>query len=325
MIRISSVAAACALALCAVNAQAASSSSASISGITFTLIDLAPNDGIDPSFSFQTSKGSTTFSLSATDNAIGESDSASRTRPGTFSFTSDQISQLTNVSAAGSLSNQSLSVSGAANGPQTSYSVSASTGANPNGNYYYSLPLNLTLSANSVLLIDAQVDLSASASNPQACSYSYCSTTETAQASATSNLSYTYTGSSISSTYNSPQTLSLQATATGGYTTSSYQYDPNLGYYTVVNTTVPKTEQANYLNDVLHSVFSNSTKGPQGASLGFVTSVSGQATTASLDPVVPPITTEFLTATAVPEPSTYLLLAQGLGLGAFLLRRRRQA
>ena len=328
MIRISSVAAACALALCAVNAQAASSSSASISGITFTLIDLAPSDGIDPSFSFQTSKGSTTFSVSAIDNALGESDSASRTRPGTFSFTNEQLSQLTNVAAYGALSSEQLSVSGAASGPQTSYSASASTGALSNGNYYYTLPLNLTLSANSVLLIDAEVNLAASASNPQACSYSYCNTSETAQASATSSLAYTYAGSSISSTYNGPQTLSLQATATGAFSNSYYQYDPTLGYYTWVYTTVPKTEEAKNLNDVLHSVFSNSTNLTQSASLGLSVAVSGQATTESLDPVVPSFTTEtaaLLTATAVPEPSTYLMLLQGLGLGAVLLRRRRQA
>jgi len=321
MIRMSYVAAACALVLCAANAQAASSSSASISGITFTLIDLNPNDGIDPSFSFQTSKGTTTFSLSATDNAVGESDSSSRTRPGTFSFTNDQLSQLTNVAASGTLTNQSLSVSGSAYGPQTSYNTSASTGVN-NGNYY-GAPLNLTLSANSVLLIDAEVNLAASASNPPTCSYYYyCNTSETAQASATSTLTYTYTGSSISSTYNSPQTLSLQANATGGYSTQQYQYDPVSGNYIWVTTTTPYTEESKNLNDVLHSVFSNSTAITQSASLGFAVAATGSATTPFADPI---LTTDFTTLAAVPEPSTYLLFAQGLALGGFLLRRRRQA
>lgn len=323
MIRHVTTAVACAILFYGAAAQAASQSSASISGLTFTLIDLDPNDGITPSFTFSNALGSTVATFSASDTLLGEADSASRTRPGTFSFSFNALTDMTNAGAKASLDNSSLSVSGFANGPQTSYSASASTGANSNGNYYYSLPLNLSLSANSVLLIDAEVDLAASASNPQACSYSYCNTTESAQASATSNLSYTYSGSSISSSYSGPQSLSLSATARGEYTNSFYQYDPTLGYYTWVYQTVPKTEEAKNLNDVLRSVFSNSTSLTQNGSYGVSVSVSGSATTASIDPM--PIMTEFLTAAAVPEPSTYLLFAQGLGIGAFLMRRRRQA
>jgi hypothetical protein len=322
MIRHVTTAVACSILFYGAAAQAASQSSASISGLTFTLIDLDPNDGITPSFTFSNSLGSTVATFSANDNALGQNDSASRTRPGTFSFSFNALTDMTNAGAKVALDNSSLSVGGFANGPQTNYSASASTGANPSS-YYYNAPLNLSVSANSVLLIDADVDLAASASNPQACSYSYCSTTETATASATANLSYTYTGSSISSNYSGPQTLSLTANATGEYTNSFYQYDPTLGYYTWVYLTTPKTEEAKNLNDVLHSVFSNSTNLTQSGTYTISVAANGSATTASLDPM--PIMTEFMTAAAVPEPSTYLLFAQGLGIGAFMLRRRRQA
>lgn len=310
MSRVLSAVATTALVLSATWAQAASQSSASISGLTFTLIDLTPNDGVAPSFSFLTSAGSTALTISANDTFVGEIDSASRTRPGMFSFSQQALAELTRAGARGSVDDKSLSVSGYANGPQTTYNASASTGYISSSYYYYGQPLTLSLSANSVLLIDANVSLTASASNPQACTYYYyCNNAgELASASATSYLSYNYTGSPISSSYSGAQTLSLQASAQGEYSLGNYQYDPATGSYTYVYATYPKHEDNKQLNDVLRSVFSNSSSLTQSASFGLSVAVSGQATTSAL----------------IPEPSTYALFAQGLVFGGLVVARRRR-
>lgn len=321
MTRMTSLAAFCAVAMCGLNAHAASQSSASITDLTFTVMSLDPSSNEAPSFSFVTSKGSTTYSISTNDNAIGESDSASHTRAGTFSFTIDQLSKLTNAGAYSSVSSDTLSVKGYANGPQTSYNASASTGSNNNGYYYYGLPLNLTLSANSVLLIDAKVSLTASASNASACSYYYyCNSSESSSASASSFLSYNYSGDpSVSSSYNSNKTLSLHANATGGTQSQNYEYDPSVGYYRWVYSTQPGTDQSKSLNDTLHSVFSNASSITQSATFGLSVSVTGQASTVAL-----PGDAVSLAIAAIPEPSTYALTLQGLLLGGWLVRRQRR-
>jgi hypothetical protein len=313
MSRVLSAVAAAALVLSASAAHAAAQSSATISGLTFTLIDLNPNDGITPSFSFLTTGGATALTVTANDTAVGESDSLSRTRPSTFSFSQEFLADLTHAGVRGAVDDKSLSVAGYANGLQTSYSASASTGVNPSNYNYYNQSLTLSLSANSLLLIDAQVSLTATAVNPQACAYYYyCNGSygagEMASASASSYLSYNYTGSPVSSTYNSNQTLSLQASARGEYSMGDYVYDPKLGYYSYVFTTYPKREEDKQLNDVLRNVFSNSSNVSQSAAFGLSVAVTGQATTAGL----------------VPEPSSYLLFAQGLIGGAWLVARRRR-
>lgn len=303
------VAAASALVFAVSGAHAASQASAAISGLNFTLIDLNPDDGIAPSFSFLTSTGSTVLSISASDTLLGESESTSQTRAGTFSFSRDALASLTHAAAQGSLDGQSLAVSGEALGPQTSYSATASTGSNGNY-YYYNQPLNLSLSANSLLLIDVDVSLRAMATNPAACGYYYyCNNLETASASASSYLSYTYSGGNVSSSYNGTQTKSLLANAHGesqGY--GNWVYDPQYGGYTYVYTTNPKVEEDKQLEESLRSVFSNSSNVTQMATFGLSVSVSGSATTA-----------------AIPEPGTYALMVQGLLLGGWLVRRSRRA
>jgi len=319
MIRFTTVAAACAIALSATSAFAASQSSASISGLTFTLIDLTPRDGIAPSFSFLSSTGSTALTISASDTALGESESAARTRPGTFSFTRDYLVELTNASSSASITSDKLTVSGAASGPQTSYSASASAGVINSSSYYYSLPLNLTLSANSLLLIDATFSLAASASNPSfSNSYYYSNVTESASASASLNLSYNYSAGGVSASYNGQQTRSLQASARGAYTDYTYGYD-EYGYYSPIYTTYPKTEEDKTLSDTLTGVFTNASAYDQSASLGLSVSVSGQATTA---PIV--VTNPLPPVAQVPEPETLALGFGGLGVIALLARRRRR-
>ncbi|MDO9238072.1 MAG: PEP-CTERM sorting domain-containing protein [Aquabacterium sp.] len=308
MKRTLSVVAVAALSLVSSLAQAASQSSATISGLTFSLIDLNPNDGIAPSFSFLTTTGTTALTLSANDGGLVEAESMSTSRPGTFSFTREQLASITNAYAKGALSSESLSVSGAASGPSTSYSGSASTGS-PQSYYYYST-LNLSLSANTLLMIDADIKLKAEASNAAACNsyYYYCSSTEIANATAVSTLSYNYSGGNVSSQYNGTQSRTLQATASGGVTSSYYQYDNATGSYRYVTTTTPASDGYKVLDESLRSVFSNSSNMTQAAAFGLSVSVSGQAMSA-----------------AIPEPATYALMLQGLLAGGWLVRRSRRA
>lgn len=293
-------------------AQAGSTASASVSGLTFTLIDLDPNDGVTSEFNFTNASGSTAFSLSAMDTNLGESESTSYSLVGAFSFSRDQWLSLTNVYVQETLNGDALSVHGAATGPGTSFSGSASTGvANP---YYYSTPGNLSLSANSLLLIDANYDLVAEASNPQLCGGGYdyhssCAPSESASATVSSSLSYNYSGGNISASYNGTESRSLQSYATGAYTSDSYRDDPYGPYDNQVYVTVPASEQFQQQSGALRSVFSNSSDSTQSAAFYLSASVAGSAMTA-----------------AVPEPSTYALMLSGLGgVGLLAWRRRRQA
>ncbi|MFZ5525414.1 MAG: PEP-CTERM sorting domain-containing protein [Pseudomonadota bacterium] len=292
-------------ALSASAVQAGSQASASLSGLTFTLIDLNPNDGVEASFSFTNAAGSTSFVLNAVDSAQGAVEGVTSTRSGTFSFSRDEWVSLTNANAHGVIGDQTLAVSGVANGPSTSFNASVSTGSPTS--YYYGGPVNLSLSANTLLLIDSQYDLKASANNPSGCSYYYCQTTESATATVSSSLSYNYSGGSISASYNGTETRSLQAIAAGSYTSYTYVYDPVLGYSVPVYTTVPGTEQFREESGVLRSVFSNSSGLTQSASFYLSASVTGSATT------------------PVPEPASYALMLQGLLLGGWAVARQRRA
>lgn len=287
-------------------AQAASLASASISALSFTLIDLDPNDGVTSSFSFLTTEGSTTFSLSANDSSRAETESVSSSSEGTFGVTRDQWLSLTNSAVLGGINNEKLSVSGVANGPGTSFSGSVTTGSV--GFLFYSdIPKNLSLTANSLLLIDTTYALVAEASNPQACDSSYysyaCPSTELATAIVTSSLSYRYSNDPTIAAYAGTESRSLQSSASGSYTSSS---NPNSVYYNPIFTVVPGTEQFKQESGTLRSVFSNSSDSTQSASLYLAVSVQGQAMTA-----------------AVPEPSTYALMLLGLGGIGLVASRQR--
>ncbi|RZI78956.1 MAG: PEP-CTERM sorting domain-containing protein, partial [Rubrivivax sp.] len=304
---------------------------------SFTLIDLDPFDGLTPTVNFTTGNGSTALSISAADTAIGEAESAGRTRPGTFSFSKEFLAELTNASAQASISQNALSAQGYANGAGTSFSAAASTG-NPSGNY--NNVLSISLSANAALLVNADLSLSAAASNGT-CSYyyyycsSYYSNLDQATATGSLSLSYSYSADGAYVSYNRNDTQSLTATSTGAYQTYNYQYNPNTGYYEYVYFTVPGTSDARSLTQVLKGTFTNMSNSTQYASLGLSVGVSGQATSAAVPEagtlgmaaagliVAGALAGRTPVATAVPEAGSSLMALAGLGIVGGLLRRRR--
>lgn len=301
------IAAACALAFSASSAIAASSSSASITSLNFTLIDLAPQDGIAPSFSFSNVNGRT-FLAAKVDEGL-ENEIQSRVRLGTFAFDGQFLTTLPHASAQAKADGYLLSAKGSASGFQTRYEATVSTG----NNYTYSGgPLNLTVSANTILLIDAHVSLTASATNPSACAYYYACSVENAYAAANLSLTYTHSPDYLNiPTYSSNVSTSLQAQARGEYTQGYFQMNPVTGRYEYVEETTPKLEQTKSLNEVLSVTFTNSTARSQSGLFGMSLTAVGQAMSAPAG------------ASAVPEPSTYALLLAGLGaLG--MVRRRQQ-
>lgn len=302
------IAAACALAFSATSAMAASSASASITSLNFTLIDLAPQDGIAPSFSFSDVNGRT-FLAAKVEEGL-ENEGHSRVRVGTFASDGQFLTNLPDASAQAKADGYLLSAKGSASGFQTRYEATASTG----NNYTYSGgPLNLTVSANTILLIDAHVSLTASATNPNACTTDYyaCSV-ENAYAAANLSLTYTHSPDYLNvPTYSSNVSTSLQAQARGEYTEGYYDRNPVTGMYEYVEETTPKLEQTKSLNEVLNVTFTNSTALSQSGLFGMSLNVYGRAMTASAGP------------SSVPEPSTYASLLAGLGaLG--VVRRRHQ-
>lgn len=72
-------------------------------------------------------------------------------------------------------------------------------------------------------------------------------------------------------------------------------------------------DESKSLNDVLSATFTNMSNYTQFASMGLAVNVAGQATSAALVSVMAP----------VPEADSMLLVGAGMGVLAFLLRRRR--
>jgi hypothetical protein len=311
---LSKIALACLFAAGASSAFAAAQSSAAISNIKFQVIDLNPMDG-SPTFTY--AGGTTSLSVSASDNSVGESESASRTRPGAFSFTRTFEATLDNVSAQAQIGDKVLRVEGAASGPSTSYSASASTGYTGYSNAV------LTLSPQSMVVITAMADLMASASNPGACGSGYyyyyysCSPSESATASANMSLSYGYSTSNGSVSVNQSDSLSINAVARGEFDAYSdyYYYYYGYGYLTHYD----KVEESKSDSRSFTAVFMNTSNSVQTAALQFSTSVSGFATTAA------PTMSVLNISAAVPEAETGLLALSGLGLLAATARRRRAA
>lgn len=313
MKRLNKMALACACAIASSGAFAAAQSSASISNLTFQVIDLDLSDG----YSFQfNNTGRTLLSLSASNGVTGESDSYSRNRlgwlvPASFSSDIDPVSASATVSAAG------VSLQGQALGPG-SYSASGSSGEDY---WYYGAP-TLTLSARTMVVVTGTASVFASATNPSAgsCGWSYCSASETASASATMRLSYSYYSGNTSMSYSFNETLTANAAATAAHTVSVFDgwdiIESPWGYgsywyprYRFVD--VPMTEQTMSDEKTFTAVFVNSSDATQSARMYLGASIGGSATTP-------------LAITPVPEPETWALTLAGLMLVGARARRMRQ-
>lgn len=312
MIRIRSVALACALAAATLPAFAASSASASISNIQFQVIDLTPTDASVSGFSLASLPGTMSFNLSDSSQSASESYNYSRNGLGTYTKTAS--GDLGTVSASLSAGLNSLSVQGEAGGPGTSYSAAISSNGS---SYYYNG--SIKLSAQSVLIITADALVKASATNPSACTnsyYYYCNSTEAASSSTWMSLSYSLPTPAGSVSGSSNNNLSVSASASGEYSYQSYQgYDyskPDYYNYPIYSTVVvPAYEQTLSDSRQFYAVFANTSNTEQTAYFNIGAQINGRASTAlpvNLNPV--------------PEPGTWALALAGLGLMGAVARRR---
>ena len=284
--------------------QAASEASATVSGLTFTLVDLTPDDGVAPSFSFMKASGNTSTLLSLKDDALLEKSAWSAASRGTYSFARDEWLSIAHAQAHVSAADQTLFVSGEASGPGTSFNATLTTGVNL-VYYYPSAPVNLSLAANSALLIDVHYELTASASHPSACSDSSCPSAEKAGARLMSSLVYGYQDSEGWIDRQDNQMRTLQALARGAFPAVYYAYDPVLGYSVPVTTVIPAVEDHKQQSGALRTVFTNSSDDTQSAAWQVSISAWGTASTA-----------------AVPEVGTAWMCALGLAVMTLMRRQR---
>jgi hypothetical protein len=280
-------------------ALAGATSSATLNGFTVTLYDLNPGDGVAPSIAFTLAQGlyGSYVRTSATDRAIGsQADNAWSLQP--FGpAQADSAVGLAQSSAAisGSLANGlRLSAQGSAGGTLTpgfgsDYAASAATASSE---YSYN-SLSFLLSPNTLAVFGGTYDLFAqttvglvSVQQPPYTQYS-----ESANASVT--VTVNGVGPSGSGTQNNSQNQSLNA----GYTTS---YNPQTGQWVYTGQTF------SLLDAQLAASFTNAS---DAAITGFLTLSLGVSGYSSV-------------LTAVPEPSTYLLMLAGV---AVLIARRRRA
>lgn len=250
MNRFSKLALACAMAFSASHALAASQASASLSDITFTVIDLTPDDGIAPSFTIL--NGGTRLSVNAGDGQIGESRQDNVALPGTFSYRGTVLAELSRAQAFSLAGSDALTVRGSANGIWTSFQAWASTGiVSPD------YGIGLQVAANTLLLIDAKANLSAAAVNGQGLM------TEDAYSWARMDVFYTY-HDAVTDTFpdvHQVRTEDIRVTATWDHKNST------------------KTFQ-----DAWHFEVRNTTERVVLGTMGLQLQVSGAATTAVPEP-----------------------------------------
>lgn len=303
-----------------VQAASTAGASASISGLTLTLVDLDPLDGIAPSLTFNSNGYYDNYGYAnasqydGTDGAYDSSEFGYLTSnpwfPGTAAATTPLASASASLTGNGVLDGSSLFVSGTATTTSTTSCVApypyqtcglpyASFGAQVTAPYYYAAG-TLTVSANTLVLIEAQGVVQATAEGGgQAVTTDYQNQPYTYYYG---NAAYAQLGMSISGpaasggsggSQSSSDGLNLQTnTYWDGTQWMSYSYGGNVGA------------------GGLGISFVNASDADMQATLSTWASVSGYAYGSSV--------------AVVPEPGTYgLMLAGLLSVGAVVRRRGR--
>jgi hypothetical protein len=293
--------------LTSVSAMAGAWSSASIDQASFTLLDLAPADGIAASYELTTASGSNRswVAVMAQDGVLGETETpfaATQSLVGETSVTR-VVGRTTTFASA---SPEGVVASGVANGPSTNYSAGAVTGKT-NG-FGSDMSFGIDLSPHSVLVIAVRASAQAWAGNLVCAeanagnSFQMCEAQQSS-AGASLSLNYAYSDSTTSTQYRYFDQVVVGARVEGHY--GDWLDDPVTGdVYIPVVATDPDRGMAN--SRVLTAVFTNSSDSVQHADLSYGAFVFGNA------------------STPVPESSTTALFAVGVaGLWGASRRRRR--
>ncbi|MEK8085394.1 hypothetical protein WNB94_03185 [Aquabacterium sp. A3] len=303
------IAAAVALMAASGSASAFSSASASISSVTLKLIDLTPDDGVAPSFSFIDGENVTVID--------GWVDDDSRETPGivrTDEVLAGWLSASSgvattpagNATATWATTSDSMTLSAIAMGPGGEYNWNMSTGPESSGEYWLR---NIQLSANSYLAIELAYSLDVEASNAIPClANTFCSNApllELAGASAGMSLAYSYSDDGLSVSYNrSAYADSLLAIAQPAVQAGSAYIDAGMIKFHEFDQ--PGVDEAFHEDGVLRLAFVNASDSDQTARLRVGMSIWGQGATP-----------------AIPEASTFVLYSVGLLALLGAVRRRR--
>lgn len=313
MKRMNSLALACVLSTLSGTVFAASSASASVTGIKFQLIDLAPDDGVAPSFTL--GDDNVTMAYGWVDDVGRTSTPLPQVMQSTPGWLANQSGRLTSTSSTAvvdwSAGAEGLGLSASAQGLGGQYNLSLVTGDGSDSDY---LVRNLRLSANSLLNVELSYSLDALASNAPACvKDDVCArwssfSTERANASVGLSLSYNYLEDGLNVGYSKLVRDSVQAMASPGIEAGAYIFDEGTGDLQLVSEEVPGHDQASHAEGILKVSFFNASQSDQLAKLRIGMSVWGAGNTL-----------------AVPEPSQFYLFALGSGALYARLRRNRTA
>lgn len=296
--KLRTIAAACAALAFGSSAWAAASASATLSGLTVTLYDLNPTDGIGPSITFQSNSTYGSYvSTSASDFSIGSQSGAgwSFSPLGPAGSSSAKGGAQAGAAVSGSLgSGVTMSASGSAAGwtvaPPDFFSNVTSFGADAYAGAQFG-SLRFELSPFTLAVINGQASLTATTTVGAKEGDDFSLDTESASAGFSMGMSGPGPSGGGDSYQSSSDNVNL-------YADWGYFYDPETG-------TQGYTGESVSLDRAFALSFTNLSGGALGGDLSIRLSVSGYSNVA-----------------AVPEPGSIALMVAGLGVVGLRLRRR---